>query len=84
MARGDALSGMAVGGLVGGEFKEDFVCVVLYCMVKLFDYKLRYVMGVGYLLDLVLCIVFGVDMYDCVYSSRTARFGTAFVFEGVF
>ena len=40
-------------------------------------------MGVGYPLDLVLCTALGADMYDCVYPSRTARFGTALVPEGV-
>jgi queuine tRNA-ribosyltransferase len=34
-------------------------------------------MGVGYPLDLVVCSALGVDMYDCVYPTRTARFGTA-------
>ena len=40
-------------------------------------------MGVGYPLDLVICSALGADMYDCVYPSRTARFGTALVPEGV-
>jgi len=83
LARGDALPGMAVGGLAGGESKEDFVRVVSHCTAKLPDHKPRYVMGVGYPLDLVLCTALGADMYDCVYPSRTARFGTALVPEGV-
>lgn len=36
-------------------------------------------MGVGYPLDLVICTALGVDMYDCVYPTRTARFGVALV-----
>ena len=36
-------------------------------------------MGVGYPLDLVVCTALGVDMYDCVYPTRTARFGVALV-----
>lgn len=39
-------------------------------------------MGVGYPLDLVVCSALGVDMYDCVYPTRTGRFGTAMVPEG--
>jgi tRNA-guanine family transglycosylase len=35
-------------------------------------------MGVGYPLDLVVCSALGVDMFDCVYPARTARFGVAF------
>lgn len=34
-------------------------------------------MGVGYPLDLIVCSCLGVDMFDCVYPTRTARFGTA-------
>jgi tRNA-guanine family transglycosylase len=39
-------------------------------------------MGVGFPEDLVVCVCLGVDMFDCVYPSRTARFGTAFSDEG--
>lgn len=34
-------------------------------------------MGVGYPVDLMLCVALGVDMFDCVFPTRTARFGTA-------
>uniref|UniRef100_A0A3N7EYH0 tRNA-guanine(15) transglycosylase-like domain-containing protein n=2 Tax=Populus trichocarpa TaxID=3694 RepID=A0A3N7EYH0_POPTR len=40
-------------------------------------------MGVGYPLDIVVCSALGADMYDCVYPTRTARFGTALVPEGL-
>ena len=40
-------------------------------------HKPRYLMGVGYSVDLVVCSALGVDMYDCVYPTRTARFGNA-------
>ncbi|XLU21229.1 hypothetical protein S245_057295, partial [Arachis hypogaea] len=39
--------------------------------------------GVGYPLDIVVCSALGADMYDCVYPTRTARFGTALIPEGV-
>jgi queuine tRNA-ribosyltransferase catalytic subunit len=39
-------------------------------------------MGVGYPLDMIVSVAFGVDMFDCVYPARTARFGTALVPEG--
>lgn len=32
-------------------------------------------MGVGYPEDLVVSIALGADMFDCVWPSRTARFG---------
>jgi len=51
------------------------------CCKALPDDKPRYLMGVGYPLDLVVCTALGVDMYDCVYPTRTARFGVALVPE---
>lgn len=39
-------------------------------------------MGVGYPVDLMLCVALGVDMFDCVFPTRTARFGTAFTTFG--
>lgn len=44
--------------------------------------KPRYVMGIGYPLDIVICSALGADMYDSVYPTRTARFGVALVPEG--
>ncbi len=40
-------------------------------------------MGIGYPVDIVVCSALGADMYDCVYPTRTARFGTALVPTGV-
>jgi queuine tRNA-ribosyltransferase len=45
-------------------------------------YKPRYLMGVGYPEDLVVCACIGVDMFDCVFPTRTARFGSAFTKKG--
>ncbi|MCP9265497.1 putative queuine tRNA-ribosyltransferase [Dirofilaria immitis] len=42
----------------------------------------RYVMGIGWPIDLVICSLLGADMFDCVYPTRTARFGTAIVRHG--
>lgn len=39
--------------------------------------------GVGYPLDIVVCSALGADMYDCVYPTRTARFGSALIPEVV-
>lgn len=71
--------GYAIGGLAGGESKDEFWRVVDQCCKALPDTKPRYLMGVGYPLDLVVCTALGVDMYDCVYPTRTARFGVALV-----
>jgi len=80
--RRDKLPGYAIGGLSGGESKKDFWPVVEICTRKdedggLPDDKPRYLMGVGHPLDIVICVAFGVDLFDCVYPTRTARFGTA-------
>eukprot|EP01133_Synstelium_polycarpum_P005281 gene5281-6119_t len=74
--------GYAIGGLSGGESKDAFWRIVLQCTRRLPDNKPRYLMGVGYSIDLVVCSALGVDMFDCVFPSRTARFGTALVLSG--
>jgi tRNA-guanine transglycosylase len=76
------LPGYAIGGLSGGEDKENFWNVVSYCTDLLPKEKPRYCMGVGYALDLIVCVALGVDMFDCVFPTRTARFGTALVPTG--
>lgn len=74
--------GFAIGGLSGGESKGQFWRVVSQCTQKLPELKPRYVMGVGYPLDILCCVSLGADMFDCVYPTRTARFGTALVPAG--
>ena len=69
--------GYAIGGLAGGESKDDFWRVVAKCCERLPKDKPRYLMGVGYPVDLVVCTSLGVDMFDCVFPTRTARFGVA-------
>lgn len=34
--------------------------------------KPRYLMGVGYAEDILICCALGIDMFDCVYPTRTA------------
>ncbi|GLC34723.1 hypothetical protein PLESTB_001230700 [Pleodorina starrii] len=77
------LPGYAIGGLAGGESKDDFWRVVSQCTAGLPPGKPRYVMGIGYPLDIVVCSALGADMFDSVYPTRTARFGVALVPEGV-
>jgi len=82
LKRSKDLPGFAIGGLAGGEGKEDFCRVLENALPKLPFNKPRYVMGIGYPIDIVICTAFGGDMYDCVFPSRTARFGNALVPEG--
>lgn len=74
--------GFAVGGLSGGEAKEDFWKVVNLCSDLLPNDKPRYCMGVGFAADLVVCVALGIDMFDCVFPTRTARFGCGLVDTG--
>lgn len=64
--------GFAVGGLSGGESKDDFWKTVSVCTDLLPDNKPRYLMGVGFAADLVVCVALGIDMFDCVFPTRTA------------
>lgn len=74
--------GIAIGGLSGGEAKDDFCKVVNLCTGLLPDHKPRYCMGVGACEDLLVCVALGVDMFDCVLPTRTARFGNAITDQG--
>ena len=43
--------------------------------------KIRYLMGVGTPSDLVNATYYGIDMFDCVIPTRSARFGRLFTKE---
>lgn len=74
--------GYAVGGLSGGESKDDFWKIVSLSTDMLPSDKPRYLMGVGFASDLIVCVALGIDMFDCVFPTRTARFGCALVRTG--
>ncbi|WP_457627392.1 tRNA guanosine(34) transglycosylase Tgt [Oceanithermus sp.] len=76
------LPGYAIGGLAVGEPKEKMVPVVDLSTDLLPEARPRYLMGVGHPEDLVAGVALGVDMFDCVYPTRTGRFGYALVDEG--
>lgn len=75
--------GIAIGGLSGGEDKESYCKVVSACTDVLPENKPRYCMGVGYAEDLIVSVALGADLFDCVYPTRTARFGHALTKYGV-
>lgn len=74
--------GIAIGGLSGGEAKTEYCKVVDTCTALLPDHKPRYVMGVGFPEDILVSIALGADMFDCVWPTRTARFGNAITSTG--
>lgn len=56
--------GYAIGGLAGGEDKADFWRTVYKSAQMLPEDKPRYVMGIGYPVDILICSLLGTDMYD--------------------
>ena len=75
--------GYGIGGVANdGESKEDMYKAIDYSIPFLPEDKPRYLMGVGEPIDLLEGIERGVDMFDCVLSTRIARHGNAFTMEG--
>jgi queuine tRNA-ribosyltransferase len=69
--------GYAVGGVSVGEPGELLMKGVADGVVELPREKPRYLMGVGFLPQLVDSVALGIDMFDCVIPTRFARNGTA-------
>ncbi|KIJ18686.1 hypothetical protein PAXINDRAFT_71116 [Paxillus involutus ATCC 200175] len=80
--RKDRVAGYAIGGLSGGEEKDVFWRIIKQCADKLPVDRPRYSMGIGFAEDLLVCVALGVDMADCVFPTRTARFGVALTSKG--
>lgn len=76
------LDAVAVGGLSVGEPLPQMLGVLDVTVPHLPPGRLRYLMGVGLPLDIVEAVSRGVDLFDCVLPTRTARFGQLFTSEG--
>ena len=76
------LDGYAIGGLSVGEPRERLLEMVDVTTSELPSDRVRYLMGVGYPVDIVDAVMSGVDLFDCVLPSRTARFGYLFTDHG--
>ncbi len=74
--------GYAIGGLSVGEDRESMLEIVGLTTSLLPAGRLRYFMGIGDPRGLLDVIERGVDLFDCVLPTRTARMGTAFTDEG--
>jgi queuine tRNA-ribosyltransferase len=74
--------GYAIGGLAVGEPREALHDAVATAAPMLPDRKPRYLMGVGYPEDILHAIGCGVDLFDCVLPTRSARTGKVFTFGG--
>ncbi len=76
------LPGYAIGGVAVGEGSDQIARVVAHTAPRLPDAKPRYLMGVGYERDLLLAVLAGVDMFDCVLPTRNGRNANAFTSKG--
>ncbi len=76
------LPGYALGGFAVGEAPEQMHAGVAFSAPLLPKDKPRYLMGVGTPLDLVTCVGHGIDMFDCVLPTRSARNSLLFTSEG--
>lgn len=74
--------GYAVGGLAVGEGQEEMFRTLEFSAAMLPKDRPRYLMGVGKPSDLVGAVMRGVDMFDCVLPTRSARNGQAFTRYG--
>jgi queuine tRNA-ribosyltransferase len=74
--------GYAIGGLTVGEDRAAMLETTAFTCSLLPGERLRYFMGIGDPEGLVEVIARGVDVFDCVLPTRTARMGTAFTRQG--
>jgi len=74
--------GYSIGGLSVGETKEEMYEITNFLNPILPFDKPRYLMGVGAPDDLIINVINGVDMFDCVMPTRNARHGSVFTTKG--
>lgn len=74
--------GVAIGGLSVGEPTDIMYEIADFNTDYLPVDKPRYLMGVGTPGNLLQCVAFGIDMFDCVMPTRNARNGMLFTREG--
>jgi queuine tRNA-ribosyltransferase len=74
--------GNAIGGLAIGEDREAMFETTARSAELLPREKPRYFMGIGDPEGILRVIQAGVDMFDCVLPTRTARTGSALTWEG--
>ncbi len=74
--------GFAIGGLSVGESRPRMWETAQYTAALLPENHPRYLMGVGTPEDLLACVGFGIDMFDCVMPTRNARNAKVFTAAG--
>jgi queuine tRNA-ribosyltransferase len=74
--------GHALGGLSVGESREDMFETTAWAAPLLPADRPRYFMGIGDPEGVLEVVERGIDMFDCVLPTRTARTGSALTWEG--
>jgi queuine tRNA-ribosyltransferase len=74
--------GNAIGGLSIGESREEMFELTAFSCELLPRDRPRYFMGIGDPAGILEAISSGVDMFDCVLPTRTARTGSALTWAG--
>ncbi|KAF0145425.1 MAG: queuine tRNA-ribosyltransferase [Nitrospirae bacterium] len=74
--------GYAAGGLSVGEPKDEMHEIINFIAPLMPENRPRYLMGVGDLIDMLVAVETGFDMFDCVMPTRNARNGTLFTSAG--
>ncbi|MDP2913884.1 MAG: tRNA guanosine(34) transglycosylase Tgt [Candidatus Aminicenantes bacterium] len=74
--------GYAIGGLGLGEAKTQLFEILERSDGLLPKAKPRYLMGMGYIQDILEAVERGVDLFDCVLPTRNARNGMLFTSRG--
>ncbi len=74
--------GYAIGGLSVGEPIPLLYEMAALSAAHLPREKIRYLMGVGTPLDILAAVAAGVDLFDCVIPTRSARFGRLYTSTG--
>ena len=74
--------GYALGGLSVGEPRELTLEATEWAAPLLPNERPRYFMGIGDAAGILEVVERGVDMFDCVLPTRTARTGSALTWEG--
>jgi queuine tRNA-ribosyltransferase len=75
---GIGFDGYALGGVSVGEPKDAMMEIVSEISPLLPFDRPRYLMGVGTPQDIVHCVGHGIDLFDCVMPTRSARNGLLF------
>jgi queuine tRNA-ribosyltransferase len=77
-----SFDGYALGGLAVGESKQEMLDCVEWAAPALPEVRPRYFMGIGDPEGILEVVARGIDMFDCVLPTRTARTGSALTWSG--